>query len=177
MLSHSQCFVPRGAGVRRETRRESQLDKIPHFTTSFIVDQSPEAVVSAICSPKDWWSGEHEGEPKAVGDIFVYRYQDLHHSTQKVSELVPGERVVWTVLDCQLNYLDDVKDWAGTSIAFDVRRKGSKTEVTFTHVGLAPEVECYHTCSTSWTRLIQGSLKEFIETGRTELITLTASAG
>lgn len=151
------------------------MDKTTHFTTRFVVDQSPDVVFSAISSPRLWWSGDHEGEPKAVGDVFVYRYEDLHHSTQRVSELVPGERVVWTVVDCQLNYLDDVTEWTGTSIEFDIRQQGTKTEVTFSHVGLTPGVECFETCTSSWSRLIQGSLKEVIETGETEPIALGAS--
>jgi len=152
------------------------MDKTTHFTTRFVVDQSPDAVFSAISSPRCWWSGDHEGDPKAVGDIFVYRYEDLHRSTQQVTELVPGERVVWTVVDCQLNYIDDVTEWTGTSIEFDIRRIGTKTEITFSHVGLTPAVECFESCTNSGSRLIQGSLKEFIETGRTERIVLGASA-
>ena len=48
--------------------------------------------------------------------------------------------------------------------------------MVFTHVGLAPQVECYDTCSDAWTSLIQGSLKQLIETGRAELIELEAPA-
>jgi hypothetical protein len=46
----------------------------------------------------------------------------------------------------------------------------------FTHVGLKPAGECYDTCSDAWTSLIQGSLKQLIETGKTELLELAAPA-
>jgi hypothetical protein len=48
--------------------------------------------------------------------------------------------------------------------------------VTFTDVGLTPAVGCFDTCTKSWSRLIQGSLREFIDTGRTDPIVLGASA-
>ena len=64
----------------------------------------------------------------------------------------------------------------GTTITFDIARKGDRTEVVFTHVGLKPAVECFDTCSDAWTSLIQGSLKELIETGKTELLELDAPA-
>ncbi|MBL0947351.1 SRPBCC domain-containing protein [Brevundimonas sp.] len=148
----------------------------PDFTTSFRVAQGPEVVFAAITTPRAWWSGQHEGNPARLGETFTYRYEDLHYSRQQVSELVPGKRVAWRVLESVLNYVDDRSEWTGTTIAFDIARKGAGTEIVFTHVGLKPNVECFDTCSDSWTALIQGSLKELIETGRTELPELAAPA-
>ena len=147
-----------------------------NFTTSFSVPQSPDAVFVAITSPRAWWSGEIEGSTAQKGDVFTYRYKSLHYSKQQVSELVPGRRVAWQVTEAELNFLEDKTEWTGTTITFDIARKGSATEVTFTHVGLKPIVECYSACSDAWTSLIKGSLKELIETGQTELLELDAPA-
>lgn len=146
------------------------------FTTRFAVDQSPEAAFAAITNPRAWWSGEFEGESDKLGDVFVYRYKDFHYSRQQVTELVPGRRVAWQVLEGVLNFVEDKTEWTGTTITFDIARKGDKTEVVFAHVGLEPEVECYDTCSDAWTSLIQGSLRQLIETGRTSLLELDAPA-
>lgn len=146
------------------------------FTTSFTVDQSPEAVFAAINNARAWWSGEFEGDTGKLGDIFVYRYKDLHYSKQQVTEFVPGKRVAWKVLDATLNFIEDKTEWTGTTITFDIAPKGDKTELVFTHVGLGPAVECYDTCSDAWTSLIQGSLRQLIETGRTALLELDAPA-
>ena len=145
-----------------------------HFTTSFTVQQSPEAVFAAITRPRLWWSGEHEGSAAKIGDVFTYRYKDLHYSKQQVTELVPGLRVAWFVTEGELSFVVDTREWTGTTISFDIARKGDGTEVTFAHVGLEPQVECFETCSDAWTSLIQGSLKELIETGRTDLLELDA---
>ena len=147
-----------------------------NYTTSFIVDQSPEMVFDAVNNARAWWSGEFEGGTAKLGDVFTYRYKDLHYSKQEVIELVPGRRVAWRVLEGTLSFVEDKTEWAGTTITFDIARQGGKTELVFTHVGLKPAVECYDTCSDAWTSLIQGSLKQLIETGRTELLELDASA-
>lgn len=82
---------------------------------------------------------------------------------------MPGRRVAWQVLDADLSFLKDRTEWTGTTITFDIVHTGSQTEVTFTHVGLKPEVECYDICTDAWTSLIQGSLKQLIETGKADL--------
>ena len=146
------------------------------FMTVFTVDQSPEAVFAAIVNPRAWWSGEHEGLADRVGDTFSYTYKDLHYSKQRVTELVPGKRVAWHVVEGMLAFVDDKTEWVGTTITFDIARKGDKTEIVFTHAGLKPAVECYDTCSDAWTSLIQGSLKQLIETGKTVLLELDAPA-
>ena len=104
------------------------------YTTIFRVNQSPEAAFAAIINPRAWWSGAIEGDTAALGDVFTYRYQDLHYSRQEVTELVPGRRVAWDVLDADLSFLKDRSEWTGTTIAFDIVGTGSQTEVTFTHV-------------------------------------------
>lgn len=154
------------------TAKEPEIN----FTTSFTVTQSPERAFAAIVNPRAWWSGEHEGRADRIGDIFTYRYKDLHYSKQQVTELVPRKRVAWHVTEARLSFIADTEEWTGTTITFDIAKTSGGTRVTFTHVGLKPAVECYDTCSDAWTALIQGSLKQLIETGRTELLELDAPA-
>jgi len=150
------------------------MSTTPSFTTSFRVDQSPEAAFAAIIDPRAWWSGAFEGSSDAIGAEFTYRYGDMHSSRQRVTEVVAGRRVAWLVVDAELNFVNDRTEWTGTTITFDIARVGAETEVTFTHIGLKPEVECYDTCSDAWTSLIQGSLKQLIETGTGVLPELAA---
>jgi len=140
-----------------------------NYTTSFRVSQTPEAAFAAIINPRAWWSGAFEGKSDALGDTFTYRYQEMHYSRQQVRELVPARRVAWQVLEADLRFLKDRTEWTGTTMAFDIVRTGSQTEVTFTHIGLKPEVECYDVCTDAWTSLIQGSLRQLIETGKADL--------
>ena len=139
-----------------------------NYSISFAVDQSPEQVFNAINNVRGWWSGEIEGETDKLGAEFTYRYQNMHRSKQKITELVSNKKVVWHVLDSSLSFLKDKSEWTGTDIVFDVLAKDGKTEVCFTHVGLAPQIECYGNCSNAWSMLVNGNLRKLITTGKTQ---------
>ena len=64
-----------------------------------------------------------------------------------------------------MSFLRDTGEWTGTKLVFELEPKGEGTQVRFTHLGLVPEVECFDICTDAWTGLIQGSLKNRIETG------------
>jgi len=137
-----------------------------NYTTTFTVDQTPEEAFAAINNVRGWWSGEIEGSTDKLNDEFTYRYEDVHYSKQKVTELIPSTKVVWLVLDGYLNFVEDKTEWKGTEITFEISKKGDKTEVRFTHVGLVPEYECFDSCSNAWGFYINGSLRSLITTGR-----------
>ena len=136
------------------------------LTTSFTVDQTPEEVFDAINNVRGWWSGEIDGRTDKLGEVFTYRYKDVHRTTQKITELVPGKKVVWHVTDAELNFVKDKTEWNGTDIVFEIAKKDGKTEVRFTHVGLVPAFECYGGCSGAWGFYINDSLRNLITTGR-----------
>ena len=137
-----------------------------NFTTTFTVDQSLEEAFTAINNVRRWWSGEIEGSTDKLGDEFSYHYQDVHRSKQKITELIPGKKVVWHVLDGHLNFVQDKTEWKGTDITFDISKKGDKTEVRFTHIGLVPKFECFESCSDAWGSYINGNLRDLITTGK-----------
>jgi hypothetical protein len=137
-----------------------------NLTTAFTVDQTPGEVFAALNNVRGWWSGEIEGNTGKLGDEFTYRYKDVHRSKQKITELIPGKKVVWLVLDSQLNFVNDKSEWNGTKITFEITKKGDKTEVRFTHVGLVPDHECFNACSNAWGSYINGSLRSLITTGK-----------
>jgi len=144
-----------------------ELERIMNdFIATFTVDQTPEDVFAAINNVRGWWSGEIEGSTDKLGDVWTYRYQDVHYSKQEITELVPGKRVVWHVMDGLLNFTEDKTEWTGTDITFDVTQKGDQTEVRFTHLGLVPEFECFDNCSNAWGFYIKSSLRDLIATGK-----------
>ena len=65
-----------------------------NLTWAFTVDRTPEEAFAAINNVRGWWSGEIEGRTDKLGDVFTYRYADLHSSKQKVIESIPGKKVV-----------------------------------------------------------------------------------
>jgi hypothetical protein len=140
--------------------------KAHDYTLSFTVDQSPEEVFNAINDVRGWWSGEIDGSTDQLGAEFEYRYKDVHRTTQKITEWVPGRKVVWRVLKSHLNFVKDKSEWDGTEIVFEITPKADKTELRFTHVGLVPAFECYGGCSGAWGFYINDSLRSLITIGK-----------
>jgi uncharacterized protein YndB with AHSA1/START domain len=136
-----------------------------NYTTTFTIEQTPNAVFDAITNPRAWWSVIIEGETDRLGAVFFHHYQDVHRCTLKITELVPGKRVVWHVLANTFNFVKDKSEWIGTDIVFEISRKGDKTQVKFTHVGLVRAYECYGVCSDSWGTYINESLRDLITKG------------
>jgi hypothetical protein len=136
------------------------------YTRTFTVDKSPKEVFAAINHVRGWWSENIEGSTTNLGDEWTYRYKDAHRCTMKVTEMVPNKKVVWHVLDNYFNFTQDKTEWKGTDVVFEIARKGDKTEVNFTHVGLVPAYECYNVCSDAWGSYISGSLRSLITTGK-----------
>lgn len=137
-----------------------------NYALSFTVPQSPDAVFAAIANVRGWWSQEISGGTEHVGDVFAYRYKDLHRCSIAVMEAAAGKRIVWHVLDNYFSFTRDETEWKGTDIVFDIAGRGADTEVTFTHRGLVPSHECYEACSQGWRMYVEGSLRALIMTGK-----------
>jgi hypothetical protein len=137
-----------------------------NFTAAISVDQTPEEAFNAIHNVRGWWSENIEGSTDKLSAEFSYRYQDAHFCKIKITELVPGKRIAWHVLDNRFNFTKDKNEWKGTDIIFEISKEGNKTEVRFTHRGLVPAYECFEMCSKAWGSYINGSLRSLIATGR-----------
>jgi hypothetical protein len=135
------------------------------YTTAFTVDQSPEEVFAAINNVRGWWSENVTGSTDEPGAEFTFRHEDAHRSTQRIAALVPGQKVVWQVVDSQLSFVQDKAEWTGTEVVFEIGRKDGQTELRFTHAGLVPALECYGDCAGAWIFYVNDSLCSLITTG------------
>jgi hypothetical protein len=136
------------------------------FTTTILVDETPEAAYGAIKNFRGWWSEDIEGNTDRLNETFFYHYKDVHLSKIKLIEMLPNEKLVYLVLDNQFNFVKDKTEWINTKLIFEISKDGEKTKIKFTHEGLVPVYECYNVCHDAWTSYIQGSLRDFIATGK-----------
>ena len=136
------------------------------FTTTLVVDQTPEEAFNAITNVRGWWSEEIEGGTSKLNDKFDYHYEDVHRCKMKLTEVIPDKKVVWSVLDNYFKFTEDKSEWIGTKIIFEIFKKDDKTHIQFTHQGLVPEYECFEICRDAWTTYIQKSLRSLIENGK-----------
>lgn len=136
------------------------------FTTTILVDHSPEEVFKAVQNVRGWWSEEIEGNTAELNDEFDYHYEDVHRCRIKLVEVILNQKIVWLVEQNYFKFTEDKTEWTGTNPTFVINQKNGKTELTFTHFGLVPEYECFEICRDAWTTYIQKSLKSLIETGK-----------
>src|ERR1035438_8067088 len=132
------------------------------FTTTLLVDQTPQEAFHAINNVRGWWSEEIEGSTDKLNDEFTYHYKDVHRCKMKLTEVIPDKKVVWFVMDNYFNFTKDKSEWKGTKISFEISKKDKKTQIRFTHQGLVPEYECFDICSNAWTDYLQSSLRKSI---------------
>ncbi|MBL7932943.1 MAG: SRPBCC domain-containing protein [Bacteroidia bacterium] len=130
--------------------------KNENFTYSFNTAKSVEEVFDILLDVKKWWSGLFEetitGKSRQPNDEFVFKAGGgVHNTKQRLIELIPGKKVVWLVTESSLTFLKEPKEWEGTKFRFDLESDGKRTNVTFTHEGLTPEIECYADCSAGWS--------------------------
>ena len=140
--------------------------KTSDFTTTILVDQTPEVAFKAINNPRGWWAEDIEGGTEKLNDEFDYHYEDVHYCHMKLIEVIPNQKVVWLVIDNHFNFTKDKTEWVGTKVIFEISEKNGKTQIVFTHEGLVPSYECYDICHDAWTDYIQGSLHDLIMTGK-----------
>lgn len=140
------------------------------FTITLLVNQTPEEVFKAILNVRGWWSGyyseEFKGATERLNDEFSFRAGDgAHYSVQKLVEVIPNKKIVWLITDSQLNFLEKTDEWTGTKVILEISKKEGKTQLTFTHEGLTPEIECYNACAPAWTQYVQNKLSPLITKG------------
>ena len=140
-----------------------------NFTITLLTSKSSEDVFNAILDTRSWWSGyyseEFTGNTKKLHDEFSFHAGDgAHYSKQKLTEVTPNKKVVWLITESNLSFLEKKDEWTGTQVIFDISQKGSQTELTFTHRGLTPEIECYDSCAPAWTQYLQNKLLPLIST-------------
>lgn len=137
-----------------------------NYSTTLLVDASPEKVFEAVTNPRGWWSENIEGGTEKLNDEFNYHYKDMHRCTMKLTEVIPNKKVVWDVMENYFSFTKDKREWTGDKIIFEITPHDNKSQLRFTQIGLVPECECYDICNDAWTGYIQGSLRKLIETGK-----------
>jgi hypothetical protein len=131
----------------------------------FIVQATPEQVFEAITRVSEWWTINTDGKSQAVGDEFTVQFGDVHLTRQRVTEALAGKRIVWHVTESLLPWLKDLEEWKGNELVFEISATDKGTQLTFTHIDLTPQVECFAQCEKGWNFFLGESLFRLITEG------------
>jgi hypothetical protein len=132
------------------------------YHSSITADITPQEAFDKISRVNEWWSLNFEGNSSKLGDVFTVRFKSGDRYTIKISELIPGKKMVWDVIDADQTWHEDRDEWNGTQIVWEISPEKNGSKVTMTHQGLVPAFECYETCKMGWDYLIQKSLSMFL---------------
>lgn len=122
------------------------------------VQTTPDKVYDALATIeglRGWWTEETTGSTD-VGGVIQFRFP-AGGFDMLVRESVPGERVVWEVVD-------GPDEWVGTTIDWSLVDEGDWTTVNFGHRDWREPVLFMHHCSTKWATYLV-SLKQLLEAG------------
>jgi len=133
------------------------------FSTTIQVKRPPQEVFNCLTAVTKWWSNDFEGSSSQLHDEFTIHHPGQHYSRQRLTEMLPAKKIVWSVTDSTLYWLQNNKhEWTGTKMIFEITATGDETMLHFTHDGLTPRKECYAMCEKGWTMIIKEWLFHFI---------------
>jgi len=135
------------------------------FHRTITVNASAADAFKHISQVNLWWAKNFKGKAEKVGDTFTVRFGDTFVDFH-IRELIPDKKVAWKVTDCNLDWINNKKEWNGTEVVFEISEKKNSSQIDFTHVGLVPGVECYNDCEVGWDGHITDSLVKFINEGK-----------
>ena len=143
------------------------------FSYTLTTERTPKEVFEAIRNVRAWWSGYYsetiDGATEQLNDEFSFRAgEGLHYSKQKLTEVIPNQRIVWLITDSTLTFIEKTDEWKGTKVIFDISENDGKTRLVFTHQGLTPEAECYDSCTPAWSQYLENKLLPLINNGKTQ---------
>jgi len=139
--------------------------KTESYTISYVVDQSPQEVFDAINNVRGWWSGEIDGRTDKLGAEFTYH--------TRTCTAPPRRSPSWCRARSRLahrgqphQFREGQGEWNGTDVVFEIAKKGAKTELRFTHVGLVAGHRMLWKMRWRLGFYINESLRNLITTGK-----------
>jgi hypothetical protein len=144
--------------------KESDMKK-QDYRKTILTDVTSEEAFGNIVSVRNWWTSSFKGSAEKLNDEFDVRFGKTTVNF-KVTESVPFRKLVWLVTDCNLDWLNDKKEWKDTKIVWNLIKEKNKTKIEMTHVGLVPGIECYEDCEDGWNRYIGDSLPKLLSSGK-----------
>lgn len=142
-----------------------------HYRNRITIDADPARVFAALATNEGiegWWGSACTGDFQ-VGSRFDVRFGVDGHSEMEVTHLEPNAEIRWACVASTESSEEDAAsdEWVGTTLIWRLSPAPNRTtDLALEHVGLTPVLTCFAECNDIWNRLLPGSLKPYVETGK-----------
>jgi uncharacterized protein YndB with AHSA1/START domain len=140
-----------------------ELAPAAHNRKELHIDATREKVYQTLTTHNGiagWWTGKVQGGHVEEGTVRFEFDGPGHIIDMRVEELRDPELVVWTCLTHNF-----FPEWSSTKVKFALTAESEEScKLSFEHLGLKPDCECYGDCSRGWDHFLP-SLVSFCETG------------
>ena len=95
-----------------------------NYHRKITVNATPEEAMKKISQVNNWWKTDFYGNTDKVNDKFTVPFGDVDGEKSfvdfVVSEMVPNQKVVWEVIDCNLPWFKNKTEWNNTEVVFEI---------------------------------------------------------
>ena len=138
------------------------------YNKKVLISSDSKEIFTAINQNVQQWWGNTDTPVSKVGHEFTTCF-DKTYWKFRIIDLTPYRKIVWKCFEARHvhnGYNDIEKEWVGTFVHWTIESISSKeSELSFSHDGLTPDLNCYEICTPAWDRFVTQSLKSFVETG------------
>lgn len=113
-----------------------------------------------------WW-GKTDNSTSKIGDEFSIFFGETEWRF-RVKEYLPFEKITWHCIRANHAHgkMADIKEeWLNSEVNWNFIDNHGKTKISFVHIGLVPELNCFDVCKSGWDYFISTSLKNYLDTG------------
>ena len=89
------------------------MKKQQDFSYSLTVKDSAKEAMKKISQVNLWWAKEFKGNARKLDDEFSVYFGGTYVNF-KISEVIPDKKIIWLVTDCNLEWIEDKKEWKNT---------------------------------------------------------------
>ena len=133
---------------------------MPDIHHLVFIKSTAEKIYTAITTQQgiaSWWSVNNNAKPE-VGSIYRIFFGGGYYKDIKISELIPGKKVVWDIRDAH-------PEWLNTKVTFDISMGKDSAELRFNHSGWKEYTDMFAQCSYHWGVYL-ANLKSYTEKGK-----------
>lgn len=86
-----------------------------------------------------------------------------------ITEFTQHNKITWKCIKAEhfVEKLTNIEEeWLNTELFWKFKMDSDYVEISLTHKGLTPELNCYKVCEAGWNFFISTSLKNYLESGK-----------